>query len=258
MNNSLEQLPEEESSWLSVSDLMAGLMMVFLFIAIALMRNAFIERDKIKEVAVAYQENQVAIYNALNNEFMDDLTNWDAELDQDSLTFTFKSPDLLFATGKIDLNEKYKAVLNDFFPRYLAVLINGKIIDSEGREKFFKDSINEVRIEGHTSSVWNKNTSPTSAYFLNMALSQGRTRSVLEYLYQLDLVANDQAWIKSHVAAVGLSSSKPRFFEDECNSSDKKIDLNLCNENPGQSRRVSFRVITNAEIQIKQILSGTR
>ena len=61
---------DEEVHWLSVSDLMAGLMMVFLFISIALMRNAFLERDKvqiekdkIKEIAVAYQQNQVAIFD---------------------------------------------------------------------------------------------------------------------------------------------------------------------------------------------------
>ena len=49
---------QEESHWLSVSDLMAGLMMVFLFIAIALMRQAFVERDKVQEVAVAYQRTK--------------------------------------------------------------------------------------------------------------------------------------------------------------------------------------------------------
>ena len=51
---------EKREHWLSVSDLMAGLMMVFLFVSIALMRDALIERDKIKEVAITYQENQVA------------------------------------------------------------------------------------------------------------------------------------------------------------------------------------------------------
>ena len=61
---------DEENHWISVADLMAGLMMVFLFIAVALMRSAFLERDKIKDIAVAYQDNQVAIYNALMDEFL--------------------------------------------------------------------------------------------------------------------------------------------------------------------------------------------
>ena len=63
---------QEENHWLSVSDLMAGLMVVFLFIAIALMRDALIERDRIKEVAVAYQETQVNIYEALIGEFAEE------------------------------------------------------------------------------------------------------------------------------------------------------------------------------------------
>lgn len=220
---------QEESHWLSVSDLMAGLMVVFLFIAIALMRNALHERDRIKEVAVAYQETQINIYNALVEEFSEDLSIWDAEIDKDTLTFTFHSPDVLFAPGKIELNEQYRSLLADFFPRYMVVLDQ------------FRDGINEVRIEGHTSSVWNAHTSPNDAYFLNMALSQGRTRSVLEYVYSLEAVTPYQDWIKSNIAAVGFSSSKLVLTENK-------------RENLEKSRRVTFRVISNADIRIKQIL----
>jgi outer membrane protein OmpA-like peptidoglycan-associated protein len=179
---------QEETHWLSVSDLMAGLMMVFLFIAIALMRNAFIERDKIKQVAVAYQENQVAIYQVLNEEFKDDLKKWNADIDEDTLTVTFKSPELLFKRGEITLNQEYKGLLLDFFPRYMRIL------------KPFHDSINEVRIEGHTSSAWNRFVSDKEAYFKNMNLSQGRTRSVLEYVYNIQKTVGYQPWIKSHIA----------------------------------------------------------
>lgn len=229
----LKAVEQEESHWLSVSDLMAGLMMLFLFIAIALMREAFIERDKIKNVAVAYQENQVAIYNALMAEFKDDLKRWDAYIDRDSLTFTFRSPDVLFARGKIELSERYKELLNDFFPRYLKVLLQ------------FAESINEVRIEGHTSSIWNKYVTDTEAYFKNMELSQGRTRSVLAYVYDLPESRDYQDWIKKHFAAVGFSSSRPVL------DASGKEDFE-------RSRRVTFRVITNAEIKMRQILEVDR
>jgi len=222
---------QEESHWLSVSDLMAGLMMVFLFIAVALMRQAFIERDKIKEVAIAYQENQVAIYDALMGEFEKDLTSWDAVIDQDSLTFTFRSPDVLFEEGSQNLSDTYKVLLNDFFPRYMSVL------------EEFQSSINEVRIEGHTSSVWNKDTPDTTAYFNNMALSQGRTRAVLAYVYDIPDVVSYQPWIKQNIAAVGLSSSKLVLNTDG-------------SENEEFSRRVTFRVITNADIKMRQILEA--
>lgn len=220
---------QEESHWLSVSDLMAGLMMVFLFIAVALMLKVNQDKQKIQEVAVAYQENQVAIYDALMSEFAHDLSKWDAEIDKDSLTFTFKSPEVLFAQGKSDLTYEYRQLLQDFFPRYLDILWQ------------FKDSINEVRIEGHTSSLWNGYVTDTQAYFNNMELSQDRTRSVLSYVYQLAPVADRVDWIKRHLAAVGLSSS--RTISDTNGREDRIA-----------SRRVTFRVITNAEIQIKKIL----
>ena len=220
---------QEENHWLSVSDLMSGLMMVFLFIAIALMRDAFSERDKIKEIAIAYQENQVAIYKALMHEFKNDLTKWDADINEGTLTFIFKSPDVLFKNGETELSSSYQELLNNFFPRYMKVL------------KPFQNSINEVRIEGHTSSVWARRSSEQEAYFNNMRLSQGRTRSVLHYVYNLESSTPYYQWIKTHIAAVGLSSSKPILDQQG------KEDYAL-------SRRVSFRVITNPDIQIKRIL----
>lgn len=219
---------QEESHWLSVSDLMAGLMMVFLFIAIALMRDAMVKTAQVKDVAVAYQENQVAIYEALIHEFEPDLERWDAVIDDESLTFTFQSPDVLFAQGQVTISAQYSELLADFFPRYINVLSN------------FTDSINEVRIEGHTSSIWNTSVSETEAYFLNMALSQGRTRSVLEYVYSLSSVSEYKPWIKQNFAAVGFSSAKA-IIEDGL-------------ENQDRSRRVTFRVITNADIQMRRIL----
>ncbi|KDM93485.1 OmpA family protein [Photobacterium sp. CCB-ST2H9] len=221
---------QDESHWLSVSDLMAGLMMVFLFIAIALMQNAFKERDKIKEVAVAYQDNQVAIYEALQTEFSQDLSRWNADIDEDTLTFTFKAPEVLFKEGSSMLSPDYRSLLDEFFPRYMTILMP------------FKESINEIRIEGHTSSDWNS-LNADDAYFENMRLSQERTRSVLRYVYSLKITSNYSVWVKSHFSAVGLSSSKLIYDE---NGTENKV----------RSRRVSFRVLTNADIQIKQILQG--
>jgi len=222
---------EQEDHWISVSDLMAGLMMVFLFVSIALMRSAFVERDKIQEVAVAYEENQVAIYQALLEEFKEDLEKWGARIDRSSLSVEFLSPEVLFDNGKIELKSRFKKILNDFFPRYLAVL------------KRFRDSIREIRIEGHTSSVWNNRTSEEEAYFNNMSLSQGRTRSVLKYVYLLDEVKSERPWIKKTIAAVGFSSAHPKLTPER-------------KEDPDASRRVSFRVITNAEAQIRKIIGG--
>lgn len=219
-----------EEHWVSMSDLMAGLMMVFMLISIAFMQYVKIEQDKIKEVAVTYQNTQIALYEQLLDEFKDDLALWDAELDQDTLEFRFNAPEVLFRTGDITIQPTFAKILKDFFPRYLHVI------------QKFKDSIAEVRIEGHTSSIWNQYSSDAEAYFNNMELSQGRTRSVLQYVYSLPTVEKERAWIKKKFAAVGFSSA--HVILDSSG-----------NEDPERSRRVSFKVNTNAEREIRKILS---
>lgn len=220
---------ETSDHWVSVSDLMSGLMMIFLFISIALMRHALIERDKIKEVAVAYQNNQVALYEALKKEFKNDLEKWNADIDQETLSFQFKSPDILFGAGSFTMTPQFKGVLTDFFPRYMKVL------------QTFRQSINEVRIEGHTSSRWHANSTDEDAYFKNMELSQARTRSVLFFVQSLEAIKSEQDWIKRHIAAVGFSSSR-------------LVLNNNGKEDAEKSRRVTFRVITNAETQIRKLI----
>ncbi len=211
---------------------MSGLMIVFLFIAVAFMRYTSMEKDKIMNIAVAYQENQVAIFHALNSEFEKDLPIWNASIDSETLSFQFNSPEVLFNAGDSEINQKFKSILSDFIPRYLRVL------------EQYKTSIDEVRIEGHTSTEWGRNTQKDDAYFLNMELSQSRTRSVLRYAYHLSKLSTEQKnWIKSNFAAVGFSSSRAIFGDDG-------------QEGMERSRRVTFRVITNADIQIRKILTG--
>lgn len=195
-----KQLPKKDQDnehWVSMSDLMAGLMMVFMFISIAYMHYVRIEKEKIKEVAVAYENAQLQLYNALDIEFAKDLQDWDAEIDKQTLEVRFKSPDVLFGLGSTELKPKFKLILDDFFPRYLKVLDN------------YQEHITEVRIEGHTSTDWTGTTNPDIAYFNNMALSQGRTRAVLQYVYDIKNIATHKQWVKSKFAAVGYSSAHP-------------------------------------------------
>ena len=95
---------------------MAGLMMVFLLISVALMRSAFLDRDRMRDVAVAYREGQVAIDEALRREFENDLEKWDAAIDAEDLTFEFRSPEVLFEAGAIALRPRFAVILDDFFP----------------------------------------------------------------------------------------------------------------------------------------------
>lgn len=223
----------EDSEWLSVSDLMAGLMVIFLFIAVIFIRPIQEQNERIREIAATWQQNEEEIYLALLKEFRDDLGHWNAELQKETLLIRFKSPDVLFERGKSQLRYRFSGILDDFFPRYAAVLAR------------FRGSIEEVRIEGHTSSIWNRSASADDAYFRNMALSQTRTRAVLRYVLNLEDVAAERPWLQPLVTANGLSSSRPV--------------LNAAGiEDREGSRRVEFRIRTTAKTEIVRILETIR
>lgn len=221
---------DDGDHWLSVSDLMSGLMIVFLFIAVAMMHFVRIERDRIKEIALAYRDTQVSLYRDLQTEFGGDLKKWGAEIDEQTLEVRFLDPDMLFESGRADIRKPFRGVLQDFLPRYFKVILK------------YRDKIEEVRIEGHTSSDWAAGASVESAYFNNMGLAQSRTREVLRYAYGLARTDEERRWVREKIAAVGYSSSRPVLRQDG-------------SEDVYRSRRVSFRVITDSETQIKRIIN---
>jgi len=223
---------ESESQWVSISDLMSVLMMIFLFIAISYMLNVIKEKDKIKEIAVTYNKLQTELYDDLMTEFKNDLANWNAEIDKQTLSVKFEAPDVLFASGSSTLQPKFKEILQNFFPRYVSILTSEK----------YKADIEEIRIEGHTSSEWSFEVPEEEAYFNNMELSQDRTRKVLEFVLRNEKLDGNKNWIRERLTANGLSSSKLVAS----NGIEDKI----------KSRRVEFRVRTNAENRIVKILSA--
>ena len=119
---------EQDDQWISIADMMAGLMIVFLFIAIINLKD---QLDKLKSFDIL----QDKIYNKLYEEFKDDLEKWTAEIDKDTLTISFREPRIQFNTGSSEVKNEFKLILNDFFPRYLDVLYE------------FNKSIDEIRIE---------------------------------------------------------------------------------------------------------------
>ena len=106
--------------------------------------------------------------------------------------------------------------------------------------KNYKDEIEEIRIEGHTSSEWNKNDDNLQAYFKNMSLSQARAKSVLEYCMLLNSMDDYRDFLIEKATANGLSYSH-RIIEDG-------------KENYNKSRRVEFKIKTTAEAHMDEIL----
>ena len=269
VNNQLMPVKVEsnnEAQWISLSDLMTGLMMIFMLLALSFMmmkeadttkaqqkakeeaakeeatqriiyeeldketKKAEEEAKKVKQVAVVYDEIRRALYEELHREFDKDLAAWGAEITPD-LAVRFKDPEVLFNTGQDALKPKFQSIMRDFFPRYIRLITSDK----------YKTSIQEIRIEGHTSKFWTTGTSPEEAYYKNMELSQSRTRSTLRYVLSLPDIKNHTEWLHKFMTANGLSSSQPILKPDG-------------QEDAARSQRVEFRIRTDAESRIANIL----
>ncbi|SEA20557.1 OmpA/MotB family protein [Microbulbifer marinus] len=209
--------------WLTVSDLMAALMVIFLFIAIAFMM-------RVQKVVVAWQETETDIIRQLSQQFERNLEDWNAEFDRERLTIRFNDPETLFEQGKSALKPAFKGILDQFCPKYFAILDN------------YIGDLDEVRIEGHTSPEWNEDTSSTDAFFNNMRLSQSRTRAVMEYCFRQD-ESRQYGWLHSLTRSVGMSSAQLQENDEG------QVDYE-------RSRRVEFRIKTKAEERIASILRG--
>ncbi len=226
---------KEENQWMSISDLMSVLMIIFLFISIVYMRSVSQKNSQITSIAKTYEKTQVEITHDLKEEFAKNLQIWNAVLDSLTLSIRFENPEILFKVGSAELNDHFKSILDSFFPRFIQILTEPK----------YKEYIEEIRIEGHTSSEWYGESSPRQAYFNNMELSQDRTRKVLEYV--LSQIKDEELflWVKNKLTANGLSSSKLIYNNDRA-------------EDQERSRRVEFKIKTNAEQQIITILEQSK
>ena len=173
------QPKKAETHWASISDLMSGLMVIFLFIAVAYMRNVTDENYRIKQmnyeleqmnyrieqvnyraeqVIVTWNQTQESLFMDLYEEFRHDLPRWQASLNRETLSLRFEEPSVLFEVGSAQITGGFKRILDDFFPRYLEIL------------RRYSGDIAEVRIEGHTSSEWLGVSCVTEAYFRNMTI----------------------------------------------------------------------------------------
>ena len=220
--------------WMSIADMMAGLMMIFMFIAVVFMVTMERENKAMRDIALTYEQSKASLRQQLESEFADDLEEWGAEILSDG-TVRFKEPEVLFARSSSVLKPEFVSILDDFFPRYVAVLSSDQ----------FRGEIEELRIEGHTSSIWRQDSTPEEAYLANARLSQARSLSVLGYVYLLPSVQEERDWLTTVVRANGVSFARRLYRKDGV-------------EDLARSRRVEFRVVTKAEEKIYTILEASR
>jgi outer membrane protein OmpA-like peptidoglycan-associated protein len=214
-----------DSEWMSISDMMSGLMLIFLFIAISFMVKVESQKQEMKDVVLEYRDTKVNLNEALYSEFENDLKEWNASITTDN-SIIFASPDVLFAVSKSDINKEFKIVLDHFFTRYLKILTSPE----------YKDEIQALRVEGHTSDKWKSSSSQKEIYLKNMKLSQDRAYSVLSYCYSLNskIVKENREWLEKYFRANGMAFSK---LKDR-----------------SKARRVEFTIEMKSEDKVYKIL----
>ncbi len=190
------------------------------YTAAAMAVNTIDQKGKAEDELTIHVAND--LYNKLNDEFAADFADWNAELDEDTLTFRFNNPALMFARGSSKVNADYKDILNSFFPRYVNIL------------KDYASEITNVHVEGHTSSRYRSASTSDAKFEKNRILSQKRADTVLDYMKGIDspTVSENKMFVDESFVSEGKSSSELVLNEDG-------------SENIELSRRVEFRIETD-------------
>ena len=119
---------EADTEWLPLSDLMSGLMIIFVFISALYIQ----ETKQEEEIKVTTKVNLV---NQIQQSLTPHLPNWNAQFLDSTLTIRFSSEEeILFNQGAAQLSPFFKATLHNFFLSYFEIL-----------ENFQAFPINEIR-----------------------------------------------------------------------------------------------------------------
>ncbi len=222
-NKILTPQTSEEDSWMSISDMMAGLMLVFLFIAIVYIRN-------IGQHANEINDTQEKICNELKQEFREVETAWRMSICENGLVIKFRN-EAIFTQGNDRIAPEFQVILRDFYPRFMKIIWLNQA------------KISELRIEGNTSSEGARGMDQFDAYLYNTQLSQNRSINVMYFVLNIAKIKTNSdylIWSYQNLTAHGLSSSN------------LVISQNL--EDRVNSRRVEFRLKTTAQDELLQLI----
>lgn len=180
------------NEWLSVSDLMAGLLMVFALLVVATL-------VQLKQAQEENKNKRIVIIQALQQQFNEKGINAQVNPETGDITLL---DSVLFDVDQSDLTEKGIEFLNRFVPVYGKTLFTDQSISNE---------ITRIIIEGHTSS------DGTTEH--NMALSLKRANSVFNFINQLPFDQRTELVNKIQVSGRGFLDADPMSSKPE----DRKV-----------------------------------
>ena len=204
----------------------------------AAQQSLSLQQSKIEEQAalLAAQQSEIDKLIGMRSRIIEELRDelrgagLDAVVDKNTGAIAFTGA-VLFDSGKNQLKDSGKALLNAFIPVYIRTLM------SEEND----DYVAEIIIEGHTDT--------DGTYLSNLALSQERALAVVSYCLSGEMTglsSAEKAVLQSIITANGRSYSDPVYAAD--GTGDKEA-----------SRRVVFKFrMKDSEMidQMSEILEG--
>ncbi|MFY0544960.1 OmpA family protein [Brevibacillus sp. H7] len=213
---------EKESFWVSYTDLMSALLIVFalvLMIALFNMQKTFEETQAVikqKEEAIDEKnkmiEEVVGVKTRIIKELVKVFQDSDLDMQVDPQTGAIRfSGGVFFATNSSEISPTGKQYLEKFIPKYIGILLSDQ----------FRNEISQIIVEGHTDTQ--------GGYLFNLKLSQNRALAVVEQIYSPSFpnfrYRNE---LNKVITANGRSFSMPMYKSDGTIDADK-------------SRRVEFK-----------------
>lgn len=197
-DESIQEYEEDATSWIALSDMMTGLMAIFLALAIAILAMQQGKRD-----AIVLSVSQT-IEQSLKEKGID--VNVDKKTGRLIL-----SSDTNFEFGQATLSQKGKNDLDVVIPVY-AEAIFGKL-DAEQLK-----SIERIVVEGHTDKV--------GGYAKNMTLSTQRANAILLYIDAMPAF-NHKPDLLQKLTAVGRGENDAIGVDETQNPSDRKVIIRI-------------------------------
>jgi len=219
----LKRKVEENSDgnifWITMTDLMTGLVLVFVVMFFYTYLNGHYEKV---QVELAKENATKSIEKALENQ------NINATVD--AISGVVKISDLeLFDINSYNLSDKGKQYLDKFAPAYFNSLFSNE---------YMNKNLDKIIIQGHTDSqTYIGKYTDDEQYMKNMELSLNRAYSVANYMTNTPYNKSNGDRLRKMIIVEGASFSQPVLVDGK--------------EDYAKSRRVELKLVMKKEATTK-------
>jgi chemotaxis protein MotB len=196
--------------WVTMSDLLLGLAIIFMTLFVLAMTG--FTTEKVKQ-----QQAQIEA----SKELVEKLQEQDIKAEVDPMTGDVKISDLeLFELNSYTLSPKGKLYLNKLVPIYVENIFSNADL---------YESITNIVVQGHTDSQQYVNVSSENEQFAkNMTLSLQRANSVAEYIFKTNFNSTYDEKLRKMLVVEGRSYSNPIIVDGkEDFEKSRRVELKL-------------------------------